>query len=361
VTVASRGLERPSGPPGRRTFKYVPGIRAVVTTPAGGGANAGDREREDREGSPGDADVEGADADAETDWDAEAYDGSHSFVYEYGEDVVERLDPGPGERVLDLGCGTAHLTERIEAAGAAAVGLDRSVEMLSAAREREPALALVRGDARGLPFDAAFDAAFSNAALHWIPEADQDAVLASVASALRPGGRFVAELGGRGNVASVVEAVRAECAARGYPEGGERGPGDGKPGGNASGGGDGNRSGNASGGGGGDGDGNRRGDGLAHPWYFPSVGEYATRLEAAGFEVEFARLFDRPTVLDGGADGLATWLETFGDDLLAPVPEGERGVVVEGVADRLRDELFRDGSWVADYRRLRVAASLPAE
>jgi SAM-dependent methyltransferase len=282
-----------------------------------------------------DADDAGEAGDEGTDWDADVYDGSHSFVYEYGESLVDLLDPGPGERVLDLGCGTAHLTEQIAATGADAVGLDRSAAMLAGARERAPSLRLVRGDARRLPFDAAFDAVFSNAAVHWVPERDQDAVLASVARALRPGGRFVAELGGRGNVERVVDAVRAECVARGYVGG----DGDGGDGDEASG----------------------ATDALDHPWYFPGVAEYATRLDASGFEVRFARLFDRPTRLDGGADGLATWLETFGDELLSPVPAGEREAVVAGVADRLRDDLFRDGSWVADYRRLRVVAHLRGE
>ncbi|MFO7833130.1 MAG: methyltransferase domain-containing protein [Halohasta sp.] len=246
---------------------------------------------------------------ARNQWNASTYDDAHSFVYEYGEDVVDLLDPQPDERILDLGCGTGHLTQQIAEAGATAVGLDQSAEMVEAARERFPDCEFVHADARGFTVDEPFDAVFSNAALHWIPE--QDAVLDSVVDALRPGGRFVAELGGHGNIAAIVSATHAELAARGY----ER----------------------------------------PMPWYFPTVGEYASRLEAHGLEVRYTRLFDRPTELDG-EDGLATWLEGFGDSLLAGLSEADQQSVIEGVEARLREEYFFEGSWTADYRRLRVVA-----
>ena len=253
------------------------------------------------------------DAGTENEWDADAYDDGHSFVFEYGEGVVDLLEPERGERVLDLGCGTGHLTARIADAGATAVGLDASETMVTEARERYPECEFVHGDARAFTFDRPFDAVFSNAALHWIPE--QDAVLDSVADVLRSGGRFVAELGGAGNVAAIVDAVRDEAASRGYD--------------------------------------------VESPWYFPSVGEYATKLESHGLETRYATLFDRPTDLDGGADGLAQWLGMFGDGLLSAVPDEERAAVVSAVEDRLRDGQFRNGTWVADYRRLRVVAVGP--
>jgi trans-aconitate methyltransferase len=252
--------------------------------------------------------------DADDPWDPAAYDDDHAFVYEYGERVVDLLDPAPGERVLDIGCGTGHLTDRIASAGAEAVGLDASAAMIERARETYPHR-FVHADARAFAVDEPFDAVFSNAALHWIDESDQDAVLDAISHALRPGGRFVAELGGTGNVAAILDAVRAAAADRGYV--------------------------------------------LESPWYFPSVGEYATRLEAAGFEVRSATLFDRPTELDSGDDGLAAWLDTFGDELLASLPAAERAALVADVEDRLRDDLFADGTWTADYRRLRVVAILP--
>jgi trans-aconitate methyltransferase len=247
-------------------------------------------------------------------WDAGEYEDGHSFVYEYGTDVLDLLDPAPGERVLDVGCGTGHLTDEIRERGARPVGVDRSHEMLREARAAYPEVAFVRGDARAVPIRDGFDAVFSNATLHWVPAADQDAVLESIGGVLAPGGRFVAELGGTGNVARIVTAVERELRERGYEP--------------------------------------------SNTWYFPSVGEYAGRLEAADFEVRHARLFDRPTTLEG-EDGLASWLDMFGDELLAAVPDAERPAVVDAVESRLEPELYRDGSWVADYRRLRVRAVLP--
>lgn len=246
------------------------------------------------------------------DWDADAYDDAHGFVFEYGADVLDLLDPSPGERVLDLGCGTGHLTDRIADAGAEVVGIDRSGEMIASARETYPDRSFARADARALPVSGGFDAVFSNATLHWVDADDQSTVLAEVADMLRPEGRLVVELGGAGNVSAIVDPVVAEAADRGYE--------------------------------------------TTNPWFFPTIGEYATLLEAAGFEVHYARLFDRPTELEDGEQGLATWLDAFGGELLAPVPPAERDDLVAAVEDRLRDQLFADGAWTADYRRLRVVA-----
>ncbi|HMB49463.1 MAG TPA: methyltransferase domain-containing protein [Natronoarchaeum rubrum] len=245
----------------------------------------------------------------ETDWDATAYEDDHSFVYEYGADVLELLAPAAGERVLDLGCGTGALTGKIAASGADIVGIDSAAEMIERARANHPELAFRQADARTATFDEPFDAVFSNAALHWIDE--QDAALSTVSDALRPGGRFVAELGGDGNVAAIVDAVLAELAERGYD--------------------------------------------ADNPWHFPTVGEYASRLERHGFEVRDATLFDRPTELDG-EDGLANWLDVFADGLFAPLAESEREAVVAAVEDRLRPAYYDDGVWTADYRRLRFRA-----
>jgi len=261
-------------------------------------------------------------ADATTnDWDADDYDGAHGFVHEHGASLVEWLDPEPGERVLDLGCGTGHLTAEIaEHVGpdGEAVGIDQSAEMVRAAREDHDRARFQRVDARTFAADGTFDAVFSNAALHWIPAADHGGVLGTVADALAPGGRFVAEMGGTGNVEAITAATEAALRERGYDR--------------------------------------------DHPWYFPSVGEYAMRLERAGFEVRRAVLFDRPTDLDG-PDGLRNWLGMFGDSLLADLSDGEREAVVEGVEDRLRPELYdaERETWTADYRRLRFVAVSPAE
>jgi SAM-dependent methyltransferase len=185
--------------------------------------------------------------------------------------------------------------------------------MLAEARDSYPDLPLVRSDARSLAVAGPFDGALSNAVLHWVPAEDQDAVVEEVGRVLRPGGRFVAELGGAGNVERIVDATLAELRERGHE--------------------------------------------AANPWYFPTVGEHATRLERGGFEVRRAELFDRPTPL-GGDDGLRSWLGQFGDLLLAGLSETERESVVEAVEKRLRPTAYDpdEDAWTADYRRLRFVA-----
>lgn len=232
-------------------------------------------------------------------WDAARYQARHSYVFEYGEDLIGLLDPQPGERILDLGCGSGQLTAKIAESGADVTGLDRSAEMIAEARRNFPSLKFELGDAASFTVDAPFDAVFSNAVLHWVKDADGTA--ASVARALRSGGRFVLEMGGKGNTQAVMDAVR-EVA----------GP-------------------------------------IETPWYFPSIGEYASVLERHGFEIAHATLFDRPTRVEG-EDGMEDWLAMFAGSMLVSA-EARREV-----ANRLRSSMFRDGGWMVDYRRLRVLA-----
>jgi trans-aconitate methyltransferase len=242
-------------------------------------------------------------------WDAKLYDGKHAFVAEQGRGLLDLLAPQNGERVLDLGCGTGDLTAAIAAAGATVVGLDASAEMLSAARSKYPDVTFVAGDAADFRFPMPFDAVFSNAALHWVPNAD--GVVRSVTAALRPGGRFVAEFGGRGNIATIVARVRqAATEVAGVK--------------------------------------------VHHPWYFPSIAEYSGLLERHGLEVGSAWLFDRPTPLDDGDRGLRNWLTMFWPTL--PVPSDRLDAVLARTEELLRTALFRDVTWVADYRRLRIVA-----
>lgn len=244
-------------------------------------------------------------------WDAEFYNERHSFVFEYGKDLVSLLDPRPGELILDLGCGTGQLTKAIAEAGARVVGMDNSPGMVEAARARYPELEFACGDARNFSYPSEFDAVFSNAVLHWIHEAADAA--RRVAEALKAGGRFVAEFGGSGNVARVCGALRESLREHGHAD--ERAW-----------------------------------------WYNPSLAEYAALLEANGLEVRFATLFDRPTRLENGAQGLRNWVEMFKPEVLEGLDGGTKGRILAGVEDRLRDSLFRGGSWYADYRRLRVLA-----
>jgi len=239
-------------------------------------------------------------------WDAARYQDQHSFVWRFGASLLETLKPQAGERILDVGCGTGQLTAEIARSGAAVVGLDKSGEMLVEARKNYPDLQFVLGDAAGFQFPEPFDAVFSNAALHWVKDAE--GAVKSIATALRPGGRFVAEFGGHGNIASVQAALRAVFG----PTADQR-----------------------------------------SPWYYPSIGEYAPLLERHGFELRDASLFDRPTPLEG-EDGMANWLRMFIGTYLRELSPDRASDAVRQLVDHLRPTLYQDGVWTVDYRRLRV-------
>src|SRR5215472_206521 len=244
-------------------------------------------------------------------WSPQHYQQGFSFVWRHGEELVNLLAPKPGERILDLGCGTGQLTAEIAKAGAEVIGIDSSPEMIGQARSNYPTLRFELADATRFRAVEPFDAVFSNAALHWIRDAG--AAAATVAAALRPGGRFVAEFGGKGNVCSVVEALAAVSNEMG---------------GNVS----------------------------ANPWYYPSLAEYATVLEANGLEVTYGVLFDRPTPLEGGAAGFRNWVEMFLKGILQTIPQSAHSEFVDRLERRLAPALFANGQWVLDYRRLRLIA-----
>src|SRR4051794_17173137 len=242
-------------------------------------------------------------------WSPADYRQNASFVPELGAPMIARLGPRPGERILDLGCGDGVLTAQIAESGATVVGIDASAEMVASARALGVDARIV--DATALPFEAEFDAVFSNAALHWIHDAD--AVLTGVHRALKPGGRFIAEFGGHGNVAAVSVGVRSVLQAR-----------------------------------------NIRFD---WPWYFPTATAYAPRLQAAGLVPKDLALIPRPTPLP---TDMAGWLLTFGASLFAHVPEEARAVVTEEIVELLRPALRDErGVWILDYVRLRVVAAKP--
>ncbi len=245
-------------------------------------------------------------------WDAELYDEKHSFVWKMAAGLLELLDAKQGERILDVGCGTGHLTAKIAANGAQVTGIDQSSDMIQEARTAYPALRFEVMDARELSLPEKFDAVFSNATLHWIKEPER--AVAGISRTLRPGGRFVAEFGGKGNIAGLVAAVE-----RAWPKVVPQKP-------------------------------------LANPWYYPSLAEYANLLEKHRLEVTYGLLFDRPTPLEDGERGLRNWLEMFGGAITESLPKDQKESLLEGIQREALPALYRDGRWVLDYRRLRVVA-----
>jgi trans-aconitate 2-methyltransferase len=244
-------------------------------------------------------------------WDSALYQDKHAFVFNYGEEVLKLLAPQPGERILDVGCGTGHLTQLIAQAGAEAVGIDRSPEMIASASAAYPGVEFQVADAADFRFDEPFDAIFSNAALHWVRDAE--AAVGCMSRALRSGGRFVVELGGKGNIAQLTAGIAAAVreVAGVDPD---------------------------------------------HGRHYPSIAEYAARLERHDIVVTGAWLFERPTVLTDGERGLRLWIEQFEQAVLQDFTVAQREAIIGLAEAKLRDRLFQAGRWVADYRRLRLVA-----
>ena len=246
-------------------------------------------------------------------WDPQSYANHAAFVPALGNAVLELLAPQPGERILDLGCGDGVLTEKLVAAGASVLGFDADAAMVAAAAEK--GLDARRGDGRQLAFDAEFDAVFSNAALHWM--GNPAPVTAGVFRALKPGGRYVGEFGGFGNIAAIRVAVRAVLMARGYRV---------SP---------------------------------VEENYYPTAEGFRAVLETGGFSVDACELIHRPTPI---TSGMSAWLQTFRGGFInsAGVPADKRGQVIEDTRSLLRPVLADDaGNWIADYVRVRFAAHKP--
>src|SRR5262245_44259066 len=244
-------------------------------------------------------------------WDPAVYARNARFVSDLGAPVVELLAPKAGERILDLGCGDGVLTKRLADLGCAVVGVDASAPQIEAARKLGLDARVM--DAASLPFAAEFDAVFSNAVLHWIRRADP--MIASVHRALKAGGRFVAECGGYGCVNKIRTALVEALDRRGV-------------------------------------------DGEARvPWYFPTPGDYAIRLERVGFRVDSIALIPRPTPLPGD---VIAWLEIFAQSFLEGLTGDARAQYLQEVRAALEPQLRgADGIWIADYVRLRFAATRP--
>jgi trans-aconitate methyltransferase len=242
-------------------------------------------------------------------WDPSLYAKNARFVSDLGTPVVELLAPQRGERILDLGCGDGVLTQKLTGFGCEVVAVDSSAAQVEAARALGLEAYVMKGEE--LPYREEFDAVFSNAVLHWIKRAD--VMIEAVHRSLRPGGRFVAECGGYGCVNKIRTALVQALDRRGL-------------------------------------------DGESHvPWYFPTPGDYATRLERAGFRVNSIALIPRPTPLPGDIIG---YLETFGQSFLAGLSGSARDEYLQEVRAVLEPQLVNpDGVWVADYVRLRFSAT----
>lgn len=244
-------------------------------------------------------------------WDANLYDSKHNFVTNYGNNVLELLNPQPHETILDLGCGSGELTATIAATAQKVVGVDFSENMIAQAQSRFPQVEFYQHDAeKPFPFDYQFDAIFSNAALHWMLNAKD--VAQNVVQALKPQGRFVFEMGGNGNIETIMQAI--EFAAGKFD--------------------------------------------LANlPIYnfFPSLAEYAAILESCGLRVTYAWLFDRPTLLAGN-DGLRNWIRMFRNGILEQLNPEHHEEFFQLAEQAAYNKLNTDGRWFADYVRLRMVA-----
>ncbi|MED4227240.1 class I SAM-dependent methyltransferase [Neobacillus cucumis] len=243
-------------------------------------------------------------------WNASLYDTKHSFVSMYGESLFQLLAPQKKEKILDLGCGTGDLTKQLSDLGTEMTGVDQSEQMIKQAINKYPQIRFIVHDARELEFHEEFDAVFSNAALHWIKQPKQ--ALDSIYHSLKKGGRFVAEFGGKGNVEGLYKEIIKQIEAAGIHFKTEQ-----------------------------------------FPWFFPSIAEYSTLMEEAGFRVTFAQHFDRPTPLNGES-GIRNWIEMFGSSMLEGVPDAKKDGIIKGVENNLKSDLYIDDRWIVDYKRIRV-------
>lgn len=245
-------------------------------------------------------------------WNTDLYNLQHNFVYKYGENVIEWLDPQVGEKILDVGCGTGQLTEIIHSSGAVVTGADASPEMIKRAKENYNDIEFFVKDATNFSFNSTFDAVFSNATLHWINK--QKEALQCIYNVLRKGGRFVFEMGGKHNIDSIHSAIRnamiEEKVEHKIP---------------------------------------------AELYYFPSVAEECALLEKVGFTVSDVMYFKRPTRLEGD-DGMKLWIDQFCGFFFKDISNEMKEKITERTVQSLRKTNYENGNWNADYVRLRIKA-----
>lgn len=246
-------------------------------------------------------------------WNSALYNDKHSFVYDYGASLVDLLNAQPHERILDLGCGSGELTHQIGEDTHSVVGIDNSTDMIEKAKMKFPLCEFYVDDASNFEFDRPFDAIFSNAALHWV--VNHKAAITCMYESLNPGGRMVVEFGGKDNVSSITNQLRKSLLKRGYEK-----------------------------------------QAKLQLWYFPSIGEYTSELEAVGFNVSFAELYERPTELADEDAGIIDWLSMFAMPFFKGVDTSDLQNILIEIQESLRTDLFKNGKWFADYRRIRIVA-----
>jgi len=246
-------------------------------------------------------------------WNSSLYDNKHDFVFKYGEHLVQMLTPQEGERILDVGCGTGHLTNLIASTGAFVTGMDSSIDMIAKARNEYPHLPFAVASVTSFSFDEPFDAMFSNAVLHWVN--DKESAIECMYNNLKPGGRLVLEMGGKGNNEKILGALRSALIKHGYKENAAR-----------------------------------------EMWYFPSLSEYTGLLEKQGFRVTHAAHYNRETELKDTEQGIKDWLNMFCSAFFEGIDNDSKDAILEEVQGTLRQTQYKNNKWYADYKRLRVVA-----
>jgi trans-aconitate methyltransferase len=243
-------------------------------------------------------------------WNTELYNSKHAFVYQYGEAMIDLLDPKSFEKILDLGCGTGELTQKIKEKGSLVYGMDSSAEMIDKAKKNFPLIEFEVLNAEEMTYHETFDAVFSNAVLHWISK--PAFVVHNIYQSLKYGGRFVAEFGGKNNVLNIVNALQAAFEKRGLT--------------------------------------------FTRFWFFPSPAEYATLLENQGFRVALVQHFYRETELSDNEQGMKDWIDMFGNNFFGGISTELRKEIIDEATDNLKASNYKDGKWFADYARIRVIA-----
>jgi trans-aconitate methyltransferase len=245
-------------------------------------------------------------------WDAALYNNKHSFVAKYGEDVLGWLAPQKDEHILDVGCGTGTLTEKIAERGAIVTGIDASREMIAKAKETYSNIEFFVKDATDFSFDSTFEAVFSNATFHWIK--NQQQLLQSIYNNLKQGGRLVYEMGAKHNIESIHNAIKKVLIEEGFEE-----------------------------------------NTNIQVNYFSSAAEQAAMLEIVGFTIANIIQFDRPTELVG-EDGMKNWIVQFCRSFFRNIPREKANEIIDKAVAILQETNYENGKWYADYMRLRVKA-----